>query len=189
MSEISQEIVDVIVQNKDKSDNDILGMIIGMGVPFNKAKPTLNSVLESQGLRLSKADRDEKAASLMESFEVSEETTADEVAEKVEELMDELNCTQNIARAYVRAAFNAEDIDMPKAPKSSSPRGPRSPGFNGVAGTVSNYLIENKDCTKEEFTEFMVEKGLDKTKSGADKVATWWNVLQDLRVFGQKYCG
>jgi len=187
MSEVSQEVIGAIVENKDKSDNDILGIIIGMGVPFNKAKGVLTKVLEEKGLRMSKTQRDEKAAELMENFTASAETTADEVAEQVEMISDELDVSTAIAKAYVRASFVSEDLEMPKVAKASGPRGPRSPGFNGVAGTVSNFLIENKECTKEEFTAFMVEKGHDKTKSGADKVGTWWNVLQDLRIFGESF--
>jgi len=188
MSEISQEVIDVIVENKDKDDNAILSLMIGLGTPFNKAKGILAKILIEKGLRMSKAQRDEKAAELMETFTASEETTSDEVVEQIELISDELDCTAAVARAYVRAAFIAEDLEMPKAPKAASgPRGPRSAGFNGVAGTVSAYLIANKECTKDEFTAFMVEKGLDKTKSGADKVATWWNVLEDLRVFGTQY--
>lgn len=188
MSEISQDIVDAIVENKDKSDNDILGIIIGMGTPFNKAKGVLNTVLVDKGLRMTKAQRDEKAAGLLEGFTATADTTADEVSDQVDLLSDELDCTNAVAKAYVRALFTAEEIDMPKVAKVAGPRGPRTPGFNGVAGTVSNFLVENKECTKEEFTAFMVEKELDKTRSGTDKVATWWNVLQDLRIFGENYC-
>jgi len=188
MSEVEQSIVDLIVENKDKDDNDILGLIIGQGVQFNKAKGILNSVLIEQGLRMTKAQRDEKAEELMADFTASAETTTDEVSEQVEMISDELSCTTTIARAYVRAAFTAEDLAMPKATKAAGPRGPRTAGFNGDAGIVSNFLIENKEATKEDFTAFMVEKGLDKTASGKDKVSRWWAVLEDLRVFGSKYC-
>lgn len=189
MTEVTQDIVDLIIENKDKSDNDILGIIIGAGVPFNKAKGVLNSVLIEQGLRMTKEQRDEKAAELMESFSVSEDTTSDEVAEQVELLADELNCSAGVARAYVRAAFAEEDIEMPKAKRTGGGhRGPRSPGFSGDAKITTDFLIENPDCTKEEFSAHMEEKGIAKTKNGADKTSRWYSYMQDLKIFANKWC-
>lgn len=189
MSDIDQSIVELVVENKDKDDNTILGLIIQTGsVPFNKAKGVLAKVLEEQGLRMSKAQRDEKAQELMEDFSVSEETTTDEVTEQIESLMDELDCSVGIARGYVRAAFEAEELTMPKVARKTS--GPRTstPGFNGDAKLVSDFLISNKDCTREEFDTFMKDQGKATTKTGADKTGRWWNVLVDLKVFAESYC-
>lgn len=191
MAEVAQEIVDLIVENKDKSDNDILGMIIGQGIPFNKAKNVLNSVLVEQGLRLTKEQRDEKASELMESFEVSSETTADEVSDQIESLVDELGCTANVARAYVRAAFTAEDIDMPKAPRSpAGPRAPREPGFRGDVKIAADYAIKHPEPTENDeadFKAFMDENGGSTTKSGADKSKKWYGGVADLRIFAKAW--
>jgi len=191
MSEVTQEVIDLIVANKDKADNDILGIIIGeAGVAFNKAKGVLNSVLESQGLRMTKAQRDEKANELMENFEVSEDTTAEEVSEQIEMLVDELDCTVGIARAYVRSAFDSEELKMPKAAKSSGPRAPKAPGFRGDVKIAADYAIANPDATEDDkgdFKAFMDANGGSETKAGKDKSIRWHSAVVDLRIFARQW--
>lgn len=189
--EISQEIVDIIVENKDKNDNEILGLIVGAGVAFGKAKSTLNRVLEEQGLRMTKAQRDEKAKELLSDFEVTEETTAEEVAEQVEVLVDELEIKPAAARAYIRPMFDEEELPMPKAERASSgPRKAKTPGFSGDVALSAEFALANPEAVegdKEAFAEFMKGHNRDKTKSGKDKVETWYRSVVDLRIFGKKW--
>ncbi|MCP4176869.1 MAG: hypothetical protein GY756_03810 [bacterium] len=190
MSETTQDIVDLIVINKDKSDNDILGLMIGQGVQFNKAKGILNSVLEEQGLRLTKVQRDEKAAEILEGFSVSVETTAEDVVDQIEAIVDEIDCTVNIARAYVRALFVAEDLPMPKAARSNVPRAPKVPGFRGDVKIAADYAIANPDATEndlENFKTFMDDNGGSTTKTGTDKSKKWHSAVEDLRIFAKAW--
>lgn len=189
MSEISQKLIDIVVDNKDKDDNTILGLMIGSGeVMFNKARGALNTILVEQGLRMTKAQRDEKAAIILEDFGVTDETTAEDVSEQVEVLVDELDIKPAAARAYIRAIFEAEEIEMPKAARKTGGTRTSTPGFNGDAKLVTDYLIANKECTREEFNEFMESQGKAKTASGKDKTQRWWNVLVDLKIFAESYC-
>lgn len=191
MSEISQDIVDAIVENKSKDDNDLLSIIIGMGVKFNKAKGVLNTVLEEQGLRMSKADRDAKAEELLENFSVTTETTAEEVAEQVEVLVEELDIKVPAARSYIRAMFTEQDIDMPKAVRASSgPRAPRAPGFAGDMKLAADFAIANPEALaddEEAFKTFMDENGGSTTKGGADKSKRWHGGVVDLRIFAKAW--
>jgi len=192
MSEVTQDIIDLIIANKDKDDNDILGIIIGEGgVAFNKAKGVLNSVLESQGLRMTKAQRDEKAIELMENFVASEDTTPEEVSEQIEMLVDELDCTVGIARGYVRSAFDAEELKMPKAAKATGgPRAPKVPGFRGDVKLAADYAIANPVPTEDDkgdFKAFMDGNGGSTTKSGKDKSSTWYSAVLDLRIFANQW--
>jgi len=182
--EITEEIVQLIVENKDKTDDEILGLVIGTGqIPFSKAKGVLQKVLIEKGLRITKEQRDEKAAEMLGGFEVSAETTPDDIATQVQELSAELDCSAKVARNYIKALFDEEELNMPKAPKGGGTRGPRAPGFGGDALIAAQFLIDNKDSTREEYAEYLASIGKDKTNKGADKVGTWWGLIEDLRVF------
>jgi len=188
LNETNQELIDLVVSMKDKDENETLGQLIGKGIPFNKAKGILKKIQESQGLIYTKEARDEKAAELLSGFEVNDEITAEDVQEQVDNLMGELSIKLGMARSYVKAMFDEEELPMPKATRTGGgTRTAKTPGFNGDALLCSDFLIANKDCTKEEFTAFMVEQGKDKTSTGADKVGRWWGVVVDLKVFAEKY--
>ena len=186
MSEVAQEIVDIIVANADKDDNTILGEIIGAGVPFNKAKNVMNQVLVEQGLKLTKEQRDEKADEFLSGWNVSEDTTADEVSDMLEDLQEELKCTVGIARSYIKAVFTEADIDMPKATKKVKRE--KKPGFAGDAKVTSDWLLDNPNATKEEFVAFMEEQGIAKSKGGADKTQRFWNFMVEIKTFATAWC-
>lgn len=185
MSEIAQEIVDIIVANADKDENTILGEIIGAGVPFTKARATMNAVMVEQGLRLTKEQREEKAAEILDGWEVSEDTTVEDVNEMLEKLSDELKCTSRQAGGYIKQVFSDADLTMPKAAKVARKR---TPGFHGDAKLVSDFLIENPECTQEDVTTFMQEQGIDKSKNGADKTKRFWNFVVELKTFADTWC-
>ena len=188
--EISEEVIQTIVDNKDKNDNDILGLIIGLGVPFNKAKTVLNKILIDKGLRMTKADRDTKAEQLMEDFSATSESTVDEVNDKIEQIMEDLDCTVGVAKAYVRAAFAAEELEMPKATRTGGTRGPRTPGFAGDVAIAANFALANPEPTENDLEDFracMKEQGSDVTASGKDKATRWYGAVVDLRIFGKKW--
>lgn len=188
LNETSQELIDIVSEFKDSDDNTILGKIVGAGVPFGKAKGVVDKIMVSQGFRMNKVDMDAKAEEILATFEISEETTAEEVQEQIDNLVDELNCKVPKARNYIKALFSGEEIAYPKATRAASATRTSTPGFNGDAKLVSDFLIENKDCTREEFDTFMKEQGKDLTASGVDKTGRWFNVLVDLKVFAEKYC-
>jgi len=182
--EISQEVIDLIVENKNEKDDKILSMLVTSGlVSYSDAKKVFNTVLEEQGLRLSKAQRDEKAEELLETFNPDNETTADEVAEQIELLESELDCSKAIARNYVKAKFDEEDITMPKVTANAGPRGPRTPGFKGDTAITLDFFLKNPNCTQEEFTAHMEEIGKRYTQKGADKSIPWFHFIRDLRIF------
>ena len=181
--EVSQEVVDFIVENKDESDEDLLGMLIGQGfVSFSKARPTLNYVLVDQGLRMTKEQKEEKVKELMDAFPVSVETTADEVAEQIELIMGELDVSKGVARNYVKSAFVEADIDMPKA-KATGIKRERKAGFSGDAALTLNYFIENPNCNYEDFKAYMESKDAAVTAKGADKTKNWYAFIKDIRIF------
>jgi len=189
LNETNQDLIDIVVDMKDKDDDLTLSELVGKGVPFKKVRALLKKIQEAQGLIFTKEDRDSKAVELLSGFEVSVETTAEAVQEQVENLMGELNIKIGMARGYVKNMFDDEDLAMPKVVRAAATPRVSTPGFNGDAALVSNYLVDNKDCTRDEFQAFMEENGKAVTKTGADKVGRWWNVLVDLKVFAEKYCG
>ena len=189
----TEDQIQFIVENYKMDDNDLLGALVQKGIPFNDTKRILKEVLEDKGLRLSKPQRDEKAAELLADFNPTEETEIDEVNETIENLVQELDVTANVARAYVRAVFVAVEIAMPKAAGGGGKKGPRTPGFAGNAKIVSDAVINNPDITIEELRTVMEEAGKDKTAGGADNVTKWFPFVADLRLFGKaweaKHCG
>lgn len=190
LNENSQELIDIVTENKDTDDNNLLSLLIQVGVPFNKAKGYLNKIMVSQGLRMTKAQRDEKAEELMASFSITEDTTAEEVNDQIEMLADELKTTTNVARGYVRAGFAEAEVGMPKASTSSGPRAPRAPGFNGDVKLAADYAIANPvagDNDLEGFQEYMKEHNAATTKNGADKSKRWYSTVVDLRIFANAW--
>ena len=189
--EVTEEIVQLIVDNKDKTDDEILGLVIGTGqIPFSKAKSVLQKVLIEKGLRITKEQRDDKAAEMLGGFEVSAETTPDDIATQVQELSAELDCSAKIARGYVKGLFDEADIEMPKAPKGGGTRGPRTAGFGGDVKLAAEFAIENPEPVEDDLAAFKVymdENGGSTTRAGADKSARWYNGVVDLRIFGKQW--
>ncbi len=187
LNENSQELIDLVTEHKDQDDNDILGELVGAGVPFGKAKGVLDKIMTAQGFRLSKADMDTKAEEILASFTASEDTTPEEVSEQIDNLVEELNCTVNKARNYVKAEFTGADIAYPKVVRAKGgPRTPTAPGFKGDVLLASQFAIANPVAGEndlEDFRAFMVEREADKTRTGTDKVARWYGAVLDLRIF------
>ena len=191
LNEDTQELIDLVTANKDAEDNVILGLLIGQGVQFNKAKGLLNKILVSQGLRMTKAQRDEKAEELISAFSITEETTGEEVADQIEMLMDELDCTKAAARTYVKAAFEDVEVEYPKvASTGGGKRGPREPGMRGDVLIAANFALLHPEPIEndlEEFKNYMDENGGSTTRSGKDKSKNWYSGVVDLRLFGKRW--
>jgi len=191
MTDTNQELIDIVIENKDQDDNAICGLLIQSGVPFNKAKGVLNEILISQGLRMTKVQRDDKAEELMNAFPITEDTTSDEVVAQVETIAEELGCALIVARNYVKAAFTEAELPYPKASAGTGgPRAPRSPGFSGDAATVSSYAIQNPIATendKQDFQDFMEANGGYLTASGKNKATRWYPTVADLRIFANQW--
>ena len=190
-NENSQELIDIVTENKNLDDNAILGLLIGQGVLFNKAKGILNKILVSQGLRMTKAQRDDKAEELLAAFSVTDETTAEEVSDQIDMLMDELDCTKAAARIYVKAMFDEAEIAFPKvATTGGGKRGPKAPGMSGDVRTSANFALENPEeieNDKEAFKDYMDANGGSTTRSGKDKSGNWYSAVVDLRLFGKEW--
>ena len=189
--EATEEVKQYIIDNHKLSDEEILGGLIPLSVPFNSAKGVLKAVLEENGLRLSKAQRDSKAADLLSDFEPNDETEVDEVNEMIENLVTELDCTANIARAYVRAIFVENEVSMPKASGGGGKKGPRAPGMKGDVKLSADFAIANPEegegSDLAAFKAYMDENGGSVTKNGKDKSAKWYSSVADLRIFGKKW--
>ena len=192
----TQDVIDCIIENAKLSDEDILGMLIPLKVPFNSAKGVLKKVLEENGLRMSKEQRDTKAKELLADFEPTEETEIDEVNEIIENLVEELGCTAGVARAYVRTLFTAVEIAMPKnSSGGGGKRGPRTPGMKGDAKLSADFAIENPEAVEndlEAFKAYMDANGGSTTRAGKDKSTRWYSAVVDFRIFGkawqEKHC-
>ena len=191
LNETNQELIDIVVEMKDKDDNLTLGEIIGKGVPFNKAKGLLKKIQEAAGLIFTKEDRDNKAEEILSGFAVSAETTADEVQEQVDNLMDELNIKVGMARGYVKAMFDDEELAMPKAVRATGgPRKPKEPGFKGDFKSAADFALANPEPSEtdvEDFTKYMEEHGGAFTSSGKNKATRWFGGVVDLRIFGKQW--
>ena len=191
LNETSQELIDIVTEYKDQDDNDILGKIIGIGVPFNKAKGILDKIMVAQGFRMTKVELDSKAEEILSAFSVTAETTSDEVAEQIDNLVEELGCTITKARNYVKAVFTGADIAYPKATYASSgPRAPREPGYRGDVKISADFALENPEALEndqESFKEYMDSHGGSTTKTGSDKSARWYGSVVDLRIFGKQW--
>lgn len=191
LNETNEELIAIAVENKDKDDNETLGLLIGKGVPFNKAKGLLKKIQEEQGLIFTKADRDAKAEEVLSGFSVSADTTAEEVQEQVDNLMDELNCKTGMARGYVKALFDDEELAMPKAVRASAgPRTPKAPGFKGDFKSAADFALANPEPLEndlEEFKAYMEDHGGAFTSTGKDKASRWYGGVVDLRIFGKQW--
>lgn len=191
LNETNEDLIAIVTDNKDSDDNTILGLLVGAGVPFGKAKGILGKIMTSQGFRLTAEEMDTKAEELLAAFEVDTDTTAEEVSEQIDNLMDEMGCTLNKARNYVKAVFTGADIAYPKAAKKASgPREPRSPGYRGDVKTSADFALENPEeleNDKEAFKAYMDEHGGSTTKNGTDKSARWHSSVVDLRIFGKQW--
>jgi len=186
--EATEEVVQYITENHKLSDEELLGGLIPLGVPFNSAKTTLKAILEEKGLRMSKEQRDSAAADLLSDFTPTEETEVDEVNEMIENLVEELEVSVKIARAYVRAVFTENEVEMPKATRAAGgPRTPREPGFNGDSKLVASFVVSNPNGSEEDFRKMMEEAGADKTSTGKDKAARWFPFSKDLYIFAEAY--
>lgn len=191
LNETSEELITIVTDNKDSDDNTILGLLVGAGVPFGKAKGILGKIMTSQGFRLSAEEMDEKAEELLAAFSVDSDTTSDEVAEQIDNLIDELGCTANKSRNYVKALFTGADVAYPKpAKKASGPREPREPGYRGDVKTSADYALAFPEAgknDKEDFKAYMDEHGGSLTKNGTDKSSKWYSSVVDLRIFGKAW--
>ena len=186
--EMTDAVKQYIIDNHKLSDEELLGGLIPLGCPFNSAKKILKDVLESEGLRMSKQQRDEKAADLLSDFTPTEETEVDEVNEMIENLVEELDVSAKIARAYVRAVFTENEVEMPKATRAAGgPRTPREPGFNGDSKLVASFVVSNPNGSEEDFRKMMEAAGADKTSTVKDKAARWFPFSKDLYIFAEAY--
>jgi len=191
LNETNEDLIAIVTELKDAEDNDILGKLIGAGVPFNKAKGVLDKIMVAQGFRMTKAQLDEKAEEILSAFGVSEDTTADEVNDQIDNLVDELGCTVMKARNYIKALFTEAEIAYPKMPKKSSgPRAPREPGYRGDVKISADFALENPEAVEDDqeaFKTYMDEHGGSTTSSGKDKAARWYSSVVDLRIFGKQW--
>ena len=163
LNKTNEELITIVTELKDSEDNDILGKLIGAGVPFNKAKGVLDKIMVSQGFRLTKVQLDEKAEEILAAFAIDTETTPEEVNYQIDNLVDELSCTVNKARNYVKALFTDAEIAYPKMPKKASgPRAPRDPGYRGDVKISADFALENPEAVeddKEAFKSYMDDHG------------------------------
>ena len=191
LNETNEELIAIVTELKDAEDNDILGKLIGKGVPFNKAKGVLDKIMVAQGFRMTKAQLDEKAEEILAAFSIDAETTPEEVNDQIDDLVDELNCTVNKARNYVKSLFTEAEIAYPKMPKKASgPRAPREPGYRGDVKISADYALENPEAGEDDqaaFKAYMDENGGSTTSSGKDKSANWYSSVIDLRIFGKQW--
>jgi len=193
LNENSQELIDIVTELKDQSDNDILGALVQAGAPFGKAQGYMNKIMVSQGFRLSTEETATKAEEILGAFAIDTDTTPDEVQEQIDNLVSELGCTIAKARNFVKAVFTGADIAYPKpAKKASGPRAPREPGFRGDVKTAADFALENPEAIEndqEAFKEYMDAHGGSTTKNGSDKSVRWYGAVVDLRIFGQAWQG
>lgn len=138
------------------TDDEMKVMIVNEGISFKNAGKLFNSVMESQGHRVSAASVAEAAAKLMAGVEGDEENgiegvapfapeTSDDVQSMIDKITSEVKgATEKQAKSAIRKYAKANDITMPKA-KSTTSRG----GGGNIQAKVRGWMLENRDCTVE----------------------------------------
>lgn len=165
-----------------KSDDEIRIDIIQSGVTFKEAGKLFTQAMEEAGHRISPKQRSEKIAIILEDAEFNPET-AEQVTKMVAKIVEEVaDTSEKQALAAVRKWAKENEIELPKAPKKSAGR---ASGGSIVAKTLE-WLLEHKDATEAEVTEFVTGAKEGITEPQAKKyVSTAMQALE----FARKFAG
>lgn len=141
----SQEHIDIVVAGFEagQSDDEIIRAIFETGVSFKDLRPTFNSIVQSEGLRLSANERKELTAETLADW--SPEDSAS-VTAKSEELAALLKVTESKALTAIRAWAKASDVDLPKPERAARVK---KVGFGGYIRTLLDFALANRDVTRD----------------------------------------
>lgn len=157
----------------EMSDNDIKRQLFNADCDFDEINKTFNAIVKDKALRLSPKDRTELANVFLEGY-IPEDVESH--LAKVSALQDHLNCTSTQAGASMRKWAKANEIELPKAPKTPK----RVPGFAGNVKIVADWALANPDCTREQLDKF-AEDHVPATKTGqanwSGHANTVWNAI------------
>lgn len=164
-------------------DNQIKESLYGAGVGFGNLNKVFNDIVKENKLRLTPKERNEKAAEFLEGY--APEDVESHLA-KVAALQDFLACSTSQAGASMRAWAKANDIELPKAPKVS--KSTRTPGFGGNHKILADFVLANKEVTKEQLGEF-AKANIPLTKGGKENWGGYANDVWNAIHFAKQWNG
>lgn len=169
--------------NDGLDDNQIKEKLYGAGVGFADLNKVFNEIIKDNKLRMSPKERNEKAAEFLVGYSPVAEDVESHLA-KIAALQDHLESSTTQAGAAMRAWAKVNDITLPKAPKVTISK--RVPGFGGNHKIVADFMLENKDATKEALAAF-AKANIPLTKSGKENWGGYandvWNAVHFAKVW------
>lgn len=134
-----------------KSEDDILVEIINAGVAYKKAGKLFNQYMLNSGHRITRKERNEQVAELLDEAEFNPET-GEEVAAMIEKITSEVKATnEKEALQAIRAFARDNDIELPKVPKKGRTQG-------GFKGKVFAWMLDNPTAGADDLTSFITEE-------------------------------
>jgi hypothetical protein len=180
--EVSQEVVQVITDGiaGGLTDNKIMeNMYTDCGVQFSDIKKVFNFVVVEHKLRMTSKDRNEKIATMMASVNVESGEHLKAIAESI---CTNLNITMKQCMVGIRGYAGTAGVVLPKIQRK--PRG--GVGFTKNYKILTDYVIQNKECTQEELLAYASEV-LPKTKSNKDTSAFYANQVWNMVIFAKAF--
>ena len=182
--EIAENLVEIVVNGIAEGNNDssIYESLFKEGVAFSDLKKTFDKIVKDNELRMTPKERKEQAATFLEGY-VPEDVN-NHLA-KISALQDHLECSTAQAGGAMRSWAKANDIELPRVPKSESNR---VPGFGGNHKILADYVLANKDCTRDDLAAF-AKANIPLTKGGKENWGGYALDIWNAMIFAKEYVG
>jgi len=166
-------------------DNQIKEKLYGAGVGFADLNKVFNEIIKENKLRMSPKERNEKAGEFLTGYTPTAEDVEAHLS-KVSALQDFLECSTTQAGAAMRAWAKVNDITLPKAPKVTISK--RLPGFGGNHKILADFMVANRETTKEELAAF-AKANIPLTKGGKENWGGYANDIWNAVYFAKIWSG
>lgn len=133
------------------SRDDIIVAMIGSGMTLNKAVQTYAAYAKEAGIETGKRSRKPEALELIGELDGTE--TAVDLGERITKVVEQLGVTKDTARGYIKGVYETNDWTMPAVGSASE--------------EMLEWLVENHDCTQDEFKTFA--SGLGRSSSNINE--------------------
>lgn len=150
VSEVNQNYVDIVLSgfSAEKNDDEILKELFTAGVEFSDLRSVFNTIVQENGLRMSAKDRKAKVEEILADWVPS---TAEDLLAKVSEISDKTKSTAAKALASIKAFAKANELELPKIARGVTAS---KVGFSGKMRVILDYVLENRDVTREKLAAF-----------------------------------
>jgi hypothetical protein len=142
--ETAQDIFDAGIENGDSRDTIIVDMVKA-GVSLNSATNWYKEMANDAGITTARVGHKKEALEYIGEQDV-DLTDLDTRNELKAALREKFGVAASTANDYVKAYAEANGIELPTSSFGSNPED---------QAKIYNWIVEHKDCTKEEFREFM----------------------------------